>query len=351
VYVGAQGCRGGPPKEWGSNADRRRSRGTATLDTITVTTRTSPASAGQSQYGLFATGSTTEIVLREVRIEAGPAGVGAAGTAGKDGTPPANVCPVGDGQEGTSAGRAGAGAPVGTFNVAGYVPAPGTRGSKGSDGSNGFAGPDPSCIECPNANPGTTATCQAVDECSQGSCRPVCHWVGRIASCGSRGTNGCGGGGGEGSGAGAGGGSSVGIFLWNAALRITDSSVSSSTGGDGGRGSNAVGRGQEGNQGAYGSPGSPCAQCEGDPARGSPCEVAPAYGASPGYVGGNGGAGRNGGGPGGGGSGGHSYAIYKGGTASVTVAPDVELTSGMRGTGAGTGSLEGADGFTKPIGP
>jgi hypothetical protein len=86
------------------------------------------------------------------------------------------------------------------------------------------------------------------------------------------------------------------------------------------------------------------------PLAGIPCEITAAVAPAGGAPGGTGGAGKNGG-PGGGGSGGHSYAIYEGGTATATVAPDVELVAGSPGAGAGTGAQKGADGIAKSIGP
>jgi len=165
--------------------------------------------------------------------------------------------------------------------------------------------------------------------------------------CGRPGSNGCAGGGGGAGGPGSGGGSAIGVFLWDAKLRIESGMVSVGRGGNGGVA--AVG-----GLGAQGSPGQAatlpalcptCVLVENRPGGCSELNSSPPNG----EAGGSGGDGKPGG-SGGGGSGGHSYAIYKGGTATATVAPDVELSSGLPGTGAGTGSLKGADGISMPIG-
>ena len=329
------------------NADRTLSAvdlgGKATLDTLTIRSKTAVAAAGQSSYGVFATGTSTEIVLNEVAIEIGPAGAGGPGMAGPDGAAPVTACSAGTSADGATAGAAGAGAPVGPFSITGYFATPGVGGGIGANGSNGTAAAAPACITCPN--PG--AVCQQGCIPNPQGCLIACLWTSGASNCGIAGTNGCAGGGGQGGLPGAGGGSSVAVFLWNATLRASSGKISSGKGGDGGLGGPG-GRGKVGSAGAPGRAGETCGVCSGVPSLG-PCTSVSQTPAA-GEPGGTGGVGKDGG-PAGGGSGGPSYAVYKGGSAVADVAASVEVVAGSPGTGAGTGMGRGADGSSKPIGP
>jgi hypothetical protein len=317
--------------------------GTATLETLTIRSKTAAASAGQSLYGIFASGASTEIVTREVAIEVGAAGNGSAGGAGQNGDSPAATCSAGTGADGATEGAVGSGAPGGMFNATGYVPAPGVTGGTGANGDHGTAAPAAPCIACPD----TGATCRPVCV-GQPICVNLCSWSASFASCGVAGINGCGGGGGKGGAPGSGGGSSVGVFLSNARLRAMSGKITSGRGGDGGLGG-AAGQGKVGNAGAPGQPGLGCVLCEGIISSINPTCLQPSQAPAAGAPGGIGGAGKNGG-PGGGGSGGHSYPVYKAGTATADVAAAVVLTADSPGLG-GAATSRGADGSAKPIGP
>jgi hypothetical protein len=314
--------------------------GVATLETLAVRSKTAPAAAGVSVYGIFATGITTRLLLRDVAIEVGAAGAGATGANGKDGGQVPPACPAGTGQAGTAAGLAGAGAPSATFNVTGFLPAAGVEGGSGSNGAPGTEAPPAPCEACPHE----LAACQA--SCPSNPCKSVvCGWTNLVTICGGPGTSGCGGEGGRGGAPGGGGGSSVGVFLWNATMTIESGRIGAAAGGAGGPG----GKGGNGVPGGAGYPGS-AKQCGGcGPVSEVSCGIQPR--AMPGGLpGGTGGAGKAGG-PGGGGAGGHSYAIYKGNSAIVNVAAGVELVAGAPGSGGGAAPSKGANGAAKPIGP
>jgi hypothetical protein len=314
--------------------------GVATLEMLTVQSKRALALAGASVYGIFATGAATGLVLRDVVVEVGAAGVGAPGVNGKDGGPVSAACPAGTGLPGTASGMAGAGAQSATFDATGFLPAAGVDGGFGSNGTNGTEAPPASCATCPHE----LAACEG--SCPSNPCQSVvCGWTNLVTTCGGPGTSGCGGQGGLGGGAGRGGGSSIGVFLWNATARIESSRIAAGAGGAGGPG----GKGGSGGLGTPGLPGSakPCGAC----GRVSElrCEIQPSVLAG-GLPGGTGGSGKAGG-PGGGGAGGHSYAIYKGGSAIVNIAAGVELSAGVPGSGGGVAPGRGADGAAKPIGP
>ncbi len=313
--------------------------GVATLEMLTVRSKSAPAAAVASVYGIFATGATTEVVLRNVAVEVGAAGAGAAGLNGRDGAQVATACPAGTGQEGTALGTGGAGAPSATFNVTGFLPAAGVEGGPGSSGTNGTGAPSPPCASCPHE----LAACRG--SCPTNPCQQVvCEWTTLVTTCWGIGSSGCGGDGGKGGGPGGGGGSSIGIFLWNARLRIDSGRVRAGAGGTGGPG----GKGGNGGLGTPGLSGSAvsCGGC----GRVSELSCAIQPSALAGLPGGTGGSGKAGG-PGGGGSGGHSYAVYRGGAATASVAADVELTAGAPGSGGGVAPGRGADGSAKPVGP
>jgi hypothetical protein len=321
--------------------------GTARLETLTIASKSSAASDGQSLYGIFATGTSTEIVMIEVAVEVGAAGKGAAAQRAAAGAAPAGSCSPGTGADGANVGTAGTAAPAGTFRMNGYLPSPGTSGGPGGDGSNGTEAPAAPCRTCLNLDFNTTCSTQCASggsPCARYECAP------RVTTtvCGFNGVNGCGGGGGGGGGAGAGGGSAIGVFVWDATLRAETGRISAGRAGNGSAGA-AGGGAAQGSEGAVTNFVRQCVYCSLVDNRPGGCSTINST-AQNGDIGGPGGNGKDGG-PGGGGSGGHSYAIYKGGTATATVAPDVELTAGAPGAGAGTGAAKGADGIAKPIGP
>lgn len=244
----------------------------------------------------------------------GEAGIGPSGSGGAGGLggPPerGSASPLSSqyGQNGAdgSPGKSGnGGLNVGTFSQDGYIAT--NNGLDGEDGTNGAGGGGG------GGGGGGTADCD-----SYGS------------SGGGGGAGGCGGKGGKG---GTGGGASIGIYLFNSVLEITDSTVSSQNGGNGGRGGNG-GTGSIGGAGGEGGGyGGTYEQDDG----------------SMGGPGGSGGKGGNGG-AGGGGGGGPSISIYKGGTSTLNQS-GTSLTKGSGGSGGYSMGNMGQNGISTEIYP
>jgi hypothetical protein len=297
--------------------------GEATLDTLTV--RTKPlANASESTYAVVVRGTGTKLVLSDVIAVAADAGHGAQGAAGA--SPPAAIgqCAPGSGANGTSDGSPGDGASRGAFESTGYVRRDGVRGGTGASGQPGTQAPEPICAEC--------SSC----EHELGS---ICVGVG--ASCGEAGPAGCGGPGGAGGEGGYGGGSSVALFVWDATVDVAAGRLEAGRGGDGGPGG-APGGGGAGSPGLTGAVPASCDVCS--DGAGQCFHLGSAQGMS--TTGGNGGAGAQGG-TGGSGAGGFSYAVFKGGSANVTISSVTGLAFGA----AGTGATNGAAGLAAAIGP
>lgn len=311
--------------------------GRATLDTLSIASKAS-AAPSQSLYGIFATGSSTQITLRDVAIDVAAAGAGTPGSAGQDGAAPSASCAAGNGTSGANEGTPGAGAPSGSFSTTGYTAKSGQPGGVGSDGAAGTAAPPAPCLDtCPLGN----TICKKLPS-------ELCVWDSPTKLCAGTGSNGCGGGGGKGGVAGSGGGSSVGVFLWDATLQLDNGVVRTGRGGDGAVGG-VGGRGKAGTSGVASTVSPTCNRCEFSWLYPDACLVT-TRSVPGGAAGGPGGLGRNGG-SGGGGAGGHSYAVYKGGSAVAVVASGVDLTAGSPGRGGGAAPNQGADGVAKPIGP
>jgi hypothetical protein len=280
----------------------------ATLCTLTLESKS--ANAGETLYGVFATGGSS-LVLSDVDIKMGPGGNGAAGSTGDAGTAgdKGGCLPAGTGLVGSPSGPAGMPGVAGTFDETGYEPGNGGVGGPGVEGTNGTAAPTPSCINC--------VSCAA----------PIvlCDKTTTSSPCGLDGTPGCAGGpGGPGGGAG-GGGSSVCVFAWQATVTIEGSELIVGSGGDGADGG-AGGGGGIGAKGVTGASGTTC-----DTTCNSSC--VPATPETPlGSTGGTGGSGSSGG-PGGGGSGGFSCPIVTGGDGGVTV-KSTTIAPGKAGSGA-----------------
>jgi len=292
--------------------------GAVTLSTLTLQSKAA-ANAGESLYGVFARGSTTDLTLTNVVVTMATAGDGQTPAQADGGAAPTSSCSAGDGDSATTPGAIGAGASSGTFSSAAFTPAAGAAGSSGSSGDNGTAAPAPTPV--PYASCTGTA-------CTNSS-----------ASCtGQQGSQGCGGGGGSGGAGGGGGGSSIALFAFDANVTVTGGSYTAGYGGNGGSGG-AGGTGTGGSTGAAGK-GASCTS--------STCQAAVLcignipnnnITASGGAAGGAGGTGSAGG-KGGGGSGGDSYAIITGGaaTAALTLLDSPLLASGAPGTSLGNGS-------------
>ena len=219
--------------------------GMATLDTLTIRSKLAAAAVGQSLYGIFAVGATTEVALRDVAIDVANAGAGRAGQAGLDGGYAARICQASTGANGAALGASGTGARAGSFAVSGYFSLPGIEGGAGGDGANGTAAPAPPCVACKQSG----AVCQR--SCSGPACY-LCAWTSSYLECGKPGIPGCGGGGGAAGGKpGTGGGSSVGVLVWDATFGLDSGSIHSGRGGDGGAGGPG-GQGALGRLGAAG---------------------------------------------------------------------------------------------------
>jgi hypothetical protein len=283
------------------------------LDTLSI--HVNPAGPGQSTYGVFATGATTWLVLKDVSITAADGSAGAPGGVGAAGTDTAANCSGSGGANG-GAGGAGAAAASGTFGVGGFVTGAGGSGKAGGNGIGTIGGDANSrsdCIGACDPDPQIADTCDPTTT--------------TISS--SPGTGGCGGQGGSGGAGGQGGGSSVAVYVWDAQVNLGGGLASAGNGGAGGLGGG-------GGAGAHGSGGSPGPStscnigCAFDAVNG--CVVGTPEGipgGAAGAVGGTGGIGGNGGG----GAGGYSYAVFQNKNAVVTI-DQTTLAHGAPGAGS-----------------
>jgi hypothetical protein len=316
-----------------ANADRTivaSYNGSATLDTLTIQ-NIATAAAGQSLYGVFATGTTTQLLLKNVDIQVAGGGSGNNGVQGTSGAGGAASCaPTSDGAKGAP-GTAGSGAAAGTYSASGYSPNTGGTGTAGASGDNGTAG-----------SPGS---CESVMSCGDdglGNCV-----TSSTMNCGIIGGTGCPGGGSGPGTPGSGGGSSIGVFDWGAVVTIAGSTIAPGSGGNGGQGG-AGGTPGSGSQGPTGTAGKYATSCHVGPtncALTCTCHcIGPAL--TTGGAGGAGSFGGNGGtgGTGGGGSAGDSYCWYQGGGGTVNAANPM-CTPGQAGQGGNAGqSSAGANG-------
>lgn len=285
----------------------------ARLCTLTVLSK-SQAAAGESLYGVFATGPGAALQLDDVVIVVGSGGNGQAGDGGASaGNASSAGCSPADGGSAVPTGDAGAPATAGTFTSQGYAPASGSTGYPGFSGNAGVAAGAPPCVTC------------------YGGCSALCGGTGATTECGQKGASGCGGLPGLPGAGGGGGGSSVGVFAWQTSVIITGGQITTGNGGSGALG----GGGSAGGAGAQGVTGAPGASCTvGCSSCGLACcsSVAgqPAGGA-PGGPGGSGSAGGNGGG----GAGGSSCATAAGGDAGTVLTTSTAVMTGDAGQGAG----------------
>ncbi len=299
----------------------------ATLDTLSVSVGlgTSPQ-AGQSLYGIVATGATTHLDVRDVSVRVGPAGTGAPGLPGSSPGGSGGSCTGLSGNAGAK-GAVGVGAGAGSFGPTGYVSTAGSLGTAGKNGV-GTPAPDPECGFC--------VACNAPIS----SCGPTAF----LQRCGIRGLGGCGGFGGGAGQAGQGGGSSIALFAWQATVDVVGGELRAGGGGGGGAG----GVGGQPAPGSTGTPG-PDAEACGTGCTAdfllNTCTTSIFVNFKGGAAGARGGAGGSGG-AGGAGAGGHSYAIYKGSSASVT-ATGAQLGHGSPGIG-GAGAASGNAADTAP---
>jgi hypothetical protein len=298
--------------------------GSSTLTSVTVLSKT-PASAGQSLYGIFASGSTTSLTLDGVVIRVATGGDGATGTTGATGSSPASTCSIGDGVSATGSGTAGGAATAGGFASVGWVPHAGGTGAGGTAGHNGTAGGTGAVTPYPSCTPVALNCVPATAICDAGP-----------------GTPGCAGGGGAGGSGGAGGGCSIALYAFGASVTINGGSLTAGSGGKGGPG----GGGGNGASGSAGLPGATVTCISSACGTPIPAICQPvAFGnnyADGGAPGGTGGSGSKGG-PGGGGAGGDSYAVVTAGGGTVAFSGSPGLSHGTAGTGSGGGAA-GAQG-------
>lgn len=298
--------------------------GSATLRDLELISKPA-AGPGESLYGLFVTGASTNLTLDQVVVDVGAGGAGADGTDGVGGANGTDAgCLPGTGQAG-GAGPGGGGGSNGSFSSTGYVATNGGDGGTGSNGQNGTAGGD--------------GGCQSGCDYFTSAC-PTCN-VGQHTVCGANGSNGCGGAGGGAGSCGMGGGSSIALFVFDAHVTAFGGKYTSADGGNGGNGGNGA-DGGAGTSGAAGASAS-CPQfgtvgCSNlNLCTPSLLSSTTATGGTAGGAGGSGGVG----GHGGGGSGGDSYAIVQAGGGAVTLNGNPKLTHGNGGNG---GALAGANG-------
>jgi hypothetical protein len=299
--------------------------GSSTLQNLALASK-STAAAGESLYGVFASGSSTKLSLDNVRITVAQGGAGAAGSAGAGGSTGATggCSPASDGANGAAGGTGSPGTsgygPTGFVDTSGAM----STGAVGSPGHNGTLQP-PQC--------GTSYGCgYNFDDglCETGSGTQVC---------GGAGAAGCGGAGGGGGGVGQLGGASIGVFVYAATVTIQTSGITTSAGGAGGAG----GSGGAGGAGAAGTTGTSGVLLGGCVSGAKPCRATSA-GSVAGGVGGNGGNGGPGG-QGGGGAGGDSYCVVSGGGATVSAGWTCTHASG--GAGGAPNGTAGSSGDAK----
>jgi hypothetical protein len=302
--------------------------GAATLSTVTLASMPQASvQPGESIYGIIAigtTGASTALVLEDVVVQLANGGAGLGGAAGSMPAAATGTCTAGTGATG-AAGPPGLGADGGTFLQTGYVPGDGTTATVGSPGSNGVPGGAGVCAN------GVTA------ECSGGSCKAKTS----TNTCGGTGPSGCAGaGGGPGTGA-SGGGSSIVLYIWDATVTCSDSTLAAGAGGAGGTG----GAGGDGGAGSAGQSGTAAGSCDttigGNCLTG--CTTSGAVVLGGGTAGGAGGTGGVGG-QGGGGAGGSACVYFTGGGGTFTPSTST-LTFGAAGAG---GAFGGASGVAQP---
>jgi virginiamycin B lyase len=305
--------------------------GTSAIRRITVLSK---AQAGvlpsESLYGIFARGATTNLFVENTVVLMASAGAGAAGAQGAVGAPAsiAGCTPAGDASSGIT-GATGVGSDYG-FTSAGYIQSNGYPGGSGGVGDNGTAG----------GGGGQCGYCWAPAQ----DCSTLCPPTGTTQCNYNSGLPGCGGNVGGGGAPGLGGGSSIALFVWDAHVTVTNSTLTSGNGGNGGDG----GPGGLGGSGAVGAVGAPewCANCyvvspPMPPSMIRVCGTAsPATQLAGGSAGGHGGPGGLGG-QGGPGGGGWSCGYYRGGSGIVDLSGD-SLGHGDPGQG---GTPNGTAGF------
>jgi hypothetical protein len=303
--------------------------GAAALDTLTIQSEAQGAvMAGESVYGVFATGASTTLTLTDVNVNVVHGGDGTPGGGGVQGQPGAMTgCnPMGNGATG-GGGTAGAGGTT-SYDVLGFHRGDAQMGTGGGDGGNGTAPTSqPTCFdEC--------ATCICDMPCGGSFC---CDDTAQI--CGNAGLPGCGGHGGGGGQGGVGGGAGIDVFAWDATVTIAAGAYATGGGGVGGDG----GPGASGGGGEAGVGGGTTLVRTGCHLNVNQCiqdKTGMLLNGGPGGPGGTGGTGAGGGG----GAGGDTYCYYAGPMGKVN-ASGWSCTPGAAGKGGNQGgSNQGANG-------
>jgi hypothetical protein len=299
--------------------------GSATLRNVTLTSKAS-VGAGETLYGVFATGSATSLTLAQVVVDVGAGGAGTSGVLGALGADATDAgCAPGTGAGG-DAGALGTGGVAGAFSSSGYAGGDGTGGGNGGTGHNGTA-----------AGNGACATCDVFT----GSCPSTCGF-GTAQICATNGKAGCAGSGGGGGAKGTAGGASVAVFVWDAHVTVLGGSFTTSNGGNGGSGG-VGGDGGVGSAGVKGTSATCATQLSNPACLSNICtgNFVAGYTLDGGTAGGSGGSGGAGG-QGGGGSGGVSFVVVHGGDGGVTLNNGPVLAHGDGGTGGVVGGANGS---------
>jgi hypothetical protein len=204
----------------GNNVGVRATAGNSTLRLLTVSTKPGGLAAGQSLYGIVASNVGTRVTLDNVIVDVGAGATGATGTKGADGGTTFGTCAANDGGVGATgvAGDASSSVSVGPSGIT--ITNTGVSGGGAGIGNNGTVAPaPPSRDDC-------VATCGS---------RPSCTFTTTTLT-GGMGVPGCGGKPSGGGGPGGAGGSSIGVFVWQAAVEVVGGAVRGGPGGTGGNG-------------------------------------------------------------------------------------------------------------------
>jgi hypothetical protein len=303
--------------------------GPFTLQEVLLESRTGAVAAGESFYGVFASGPTTRLTLYEVSITVASGGAGADGNQGTAGAGPLGTGACSPGAGGTpAAGGNGTPGPNGSYGPSGFTPTGGGAANAGGAGGNGAV------------NGAKQPDCST--QCYDKGCGPPDCTAGSIANlCAGDGPNGCGSGGSGGGTGGTGGGSSIGVYV-TAGASVTGryTNVATGAGGPGGAGGGG-GTVSAPSPGGTGATAICSPQC--GPLKNNKCQIYPGTPLAGGI--GTGGATGSPGGVGGGGAGGDSYGYY---TSGGTFIEDTAFNAVPGAAGTTKGANPGLPGRSAP---
>ncbi len=300
--------------------------GTTTLQALSIQTK-SVGNTGESLYGIFATGSSTTLLLVDTTVAAMSGGPGAPGVAGGPGAAGAATCNAGANPPAAAAASTAptsGGANV-TYTTAGANISSAPAGTIGGSGGNGTPGPAGACADTVSCD-GSKGDCNTDPDGQQ--CAPTA-------------APGCGGGPAGVGGGGGGGGSSIALFAWDAHVTVTGGALQGGPAGAGGAG--AVG--------GTGGAGSLSMMTLAFAATGCSDNCLALKTRLTGLPGVAGAPGANGA-EGAGGAGGDSYGYYdnSGNVMILTQGLGFDTTKAPGGTGAGAGSGKAPDGAAGNVG-